>query len=85
MDFCFQWRCRKLTDTTDSSELKLSKERRIIKRVLEISGLKIVVLDNEIAKYFGINGNTYLEQLLIDGGILFKIESTRFDKHNSLQ
>jgi hypothetical protein len=76
-------RCRKLNTDTISSQIKLSENRRIIKKVLEISDLKIIVIDNDIVKHLRIDGNTILEQFLIDDGIVMKIKSTEFDKHSN--
>ena len=67
--------CRKLKSDTIDSQLKLSENRRIIKKVLEISNLKIIVIDDKIVEHLKIDGNTILEQSLMDDGIIMKIKT----------
>jgi hypothetical protein len=47
--------------------------------VLEISDLKIIVIDDKIVKHLKIDGNTILEQSLKDDGIVMKIKAANFE------
>jgi hypothetical protein len=44
----------------------------------------MVVIDNEIARSLNIDGNTFLEQLLTDDGILMKIRSMKSNEDSNV-
>ena len=44
----------------------------------------MVVIDNEIARSLNIDGNTLLEQLLVDDGILMKIRSMKSNEDSNV-